>query len=542
MKKWLTLLFRKHAMSRLLFASLLFGFCNGLSAAPISISQQPLFLTQNLPPLTMLIIERDHKLYFEAYNDATDIDGDGQIDIHFKPNFDYLGYFDSYKCYQYSDSNQYFYPVSVTANKQCSGTWSGNFLNYVTTARLDAIRKILYGGYRDIDNTNLTILKRTYIPQEAHTWGKEYTSSTVDGYNISNYTPFSAPTSGNRHLFANVTLRNTGTGQPLMRVALSQTYRIWQWVSIERPVAGSQTATDNNTRHNLTIYKDYVVRVLVCDNSVGLESDCQVYPNGEYKPVGLLQQFGENDSMMFGLMTGSYQNNLEGGVLRKNISSFTDEVNANTGQFTSVNGIIATLDKLTIPTSLFKTDYSYVCGWITTRNINNSECKMWGAPLAEMMYEAVRYFSGKTSPTSQFSYSSGFDDTLGLAKPGWIDPYTQFPYCAKANMLVIHDLYPTYDGNSVPGSYFNSFSGDITGLNVSNLASTIFRGEGFNSVLALVGQSANASDGSPTPKTVKSFGNIRGLAPHETNSEGSYYSAAIAYYAWINDLNPAQGE
>ncbi len=75
---------------------------------------------------------------------------------------------------------------------------------------------------------------------------------------------------------------------------------------------------------------DYVVRVKVCDPTVGLETNCRVYPSGNYKPAGLLQQFGENDSMYFGLLTGSYNNNLSGGVLRKNISSFKNEVNLNT--------------------------------------------------------------------------------------------------------------------------------------------------------------------------------------------------------------------
>lgn len=526
MKQWFTLLFICFSLS--------------VQGAPLSISEKPLFITQNVPPLTMLIIERDHKLYFEAYNDASDIDGDGQLDIYYKPGFDYLGYFDSYKCYQYSDSSKYFYPVSVTADKKCSGAWSGNFLNYITTARLDAIRKILYGGYRAIDNTNFTVIQRTYIPQEGHSWGKEYTSSGVDGFNISDYTPFSSPSSGNHHLFANTTLRNAGSGEPLMRVSLNQPYRIWEWVSIERPVAGSQVATGNNNRHNLSIYKDYVVRVVVCDSNIGLETNCQPYPNGEHKPIGLLQQFGENDSMMFGLITGSYEQNLEGGVLRKNISSITDEIDSNTGQFTSVNGIIATLNKLTVPTSLFNTSYYYNCGWITTRDVSNGECKMWGAPLAEMMYEAVRYFAGKGSPTSQFTYSGGVDAALGLPQASWTDPYSTYEYCAKANMLIINDLYPNYDGSTVPGSYFGSFSGDLSNLNVSTLANTIYNSEGYSSVLAFIGQSGTNVDGSPTPKTVSAFSNIRGLAPHETNSLGTYYTAAIAYYAWLNDVNPAQ--
>ena len=507
--------------------------------ATLNLSQTPLFLTDSVAPMTMLVVSRDHKVFFEAYNDSSDIDGDGVIDLRFKPAVEYLGYFDSHKCYSYNSTDQYFYPTAITASMQCSGNWSGNFLNYLTTARLDALRKVLYGGYRSTDSTSLTVLQRTYIPQDGHSWGKEYRSVAVDGFSINNYTPYSLPSGSSHHLFANTTLRS-GTGLPLLRVALNQPYRIWEWVSIERPVAGAR-AQDGGSGPSISGITDFVVRVKVCDASIGLEDNCRAYPFPTSKPIGLLQEFGENSSMLFGLITGSYNNNLAGGVVRKNVSAITNEINLNTGQFSSVNGIIATLNQLTI--TGFQTDFTYSCGWISTRNIVNGECQMWGNPIAEMMYEAVRYFAGKASPTSAFDYSGGTDSTLNLPKVTWQNPYTQFPHCTKANMLVISDIYPTYDGDQVPGSYFNSISGDLSPvLNAATLGQQIFTGEGYASLLAFIGQSAAVSDGSPTPKTVSTFGNIRGLAPHDANSQGSYYSAAVSYYGWINDVNTAKGK
>lgn len=506
--------------------------------APLNISQTPLFISDTVAPMTMLILERDHKLYFEAYNDLTDIDGDGQVDINFKPSIDYYGYFDSAKCYAYDSGQAYFYPTSITTTRTCPGSWSGNFLNYLTTARLDAIRKVLYGGFRSIDTASETVLQRTYIPQDGHSWGKEFQSLAVNGYNISDFTPFTAPTGTNYHLFANTTLLNTSA--PLLRVALNQPYRIWEWVSIERPVAGSK-ALHGGSGPNIAGISNYTVRVKVCDSSIGLEANCRSYPNGQSKPAGLLQEFGENNAMLFGLLTGSYKNNLSGGVIRKNISSITDEINLNTGQFTAVNGIISTINKLTVTS--FTGSYEYTCGYISTRNIVNGECEMWGNPIGEMMYEATRYISGKSSPTSAFNYSSGPDVTLGLPKPDWVNPYSIYPHCTKANMMVISDLSPTYDSDQVPGSYFNSFSGDLTpSLNAATLGQTIFSGEGFSSLLAFIGQSAATSDGAPTPKVINSFGNIRGLAPQEANSEGGYYAASVAYYAWQNDLSSVVGK
>lgn len=509
-----------------------------LFSGTLNLSQTPLFITDTVAPMTMLILSRDHKLYFEAYNDLTDLDDDGQIELHFKPSIDYYGYFDSAKCYAYDSGQQYFYPTAMAVDRKCPGSWSGNFLNYLTTSRLDAIRKVLYGGYRSVDSTTATVLQRSYIPQDGHSWGKEYQSLAIDGFSISDYTPFTAPSGSNYHLFANTTLLNTSA--PLLRVALNQPYRIWEWVSIERPVAGSR-ALHGSSGPLIAGLTNYVVRVKVCDSAIGLEDNCRSYPNGQQKPIGLLQEFGENNAMMFGLLTGTYRNNLAGGVVRKNISSITDEIDLNTGQFTAVNGIISTINKLTV--TGFGGNYEYSCGFISTRNINNGECEMWGNPLGEMMYESVRYLAGKSSPTSTYNYSTGADVTLGLPKPSWVNPYSVYPYCAKANMLVLSDLNPTYDSDQVPGSYFNSFSGDLTpSLNAASLAQSIFTGEGFSSLLAFIGQSGGTADGSPKPKTVTSFGNIRGLAPLEANSEGSYYPASVAWYAWINDLNSAQGE
>ena len=52
----------------------------------------------------MLVMGRNHKLYYEAYNDASDLNADGVLDVGYKPSIDYYGYFDSYKYYEYSDA------------------------------------------------------------------------------------------------------------------------------------------------------------------------------------------------------------------------------------------------------------------------------------------------------------------------------------------------------------------------------------------------------------------------------------------------------
>ena len=95
---------------------LLLSCLAGAQAWGASLAQTPLFVSNIAPPMNMLVVGRDQKLYFPAYNDASDIDGDGQLDTYYKPGIDYTGYFDSYKCYIYDTSSGAFAPSSTTAN------------------------------------------------------------------------------------------------------------------------------------------------------------------------------------------------------------------------------------------------------------------------------------------------------------------------------------------------------------------------------------------------------------------------------------------
>ena len=720
-------------------AGILLTLCaSGYStAAPLNIANKPLFLGSTAPPLLMLTVGKDHKLYYEAYNDASDLDDDGVLDVGYSPEIDYFGYFNSYACYDYSEAEKRFIPKSVktkaekAANvKTCNegsgssseyeGAWSGDFLNYVSMARIDALRKVFYGGNRSTDTADLTVLERTHIPQDAHTWAKEYRGYEQDGFYIDEFTPLSQPPASKGHLFGNVSF-SVG-GDPLLRVLPNTRFRPWEWASIERPVLGekcvdgiggakedcettsgvsgwtvagaeffsnlrlnyyrvaSGTASpgdddefddmvddyaesanrigsersitrleggdldrdyflsvvtgtmtvpatgtytfsidgddavefiirqggtiiqrmgwygahsncsndscrtehddsfileagktyDIEFRHyeqsggqsfalyrpNITedsSFQEYAVRVEVCKALGLLEENCSAYTDADgnvsYKPTGLLHDYGENDSILFGLLTGSYENNLDGGVLRKNISSFRDEVNSSDGTFTDVNGIVSTLSKLR--TVNFKTsDHTYNCGWITTRSISNGECEMWGNPMAEMLYETVRYFAGKEAPTASFAIadSGNNDSALGLPNPTWVDPYnedTGQPYCAMPYMMAVSDINVSYDSDKVPGSSFSEFSGDITGLNVSTLSGTITDNEPDVPGLHYIGQSGvgddENSDNAPTAKNVASLATIRGLAPEEPTKQGSYYSAAVSYYGWLTDLFPDKG-
>ncbi len=533
--------------SRSLFVAVL--SCLSSLAAAQTIPEVPLITSTSATPLNMLIVGRDHTLFFEAYNDASDIDGDGTLDLRFKPSITYYGLFDSKVCYTHNNKNDntgLFTPNSTTADGKCPGKWSGNWLNYITTSRIDALRKVLYGGYRDVDSTTQTVLRRAYVPQDGHSWAKEYTSEAVDGYKIGDYTPLSAPTSSRRHFFGNVTnnmgsdwscatLDTCSNRPPWLSVVTNSTKRVWEWASKENPVLDG---THGGTR------TDYTVRVEVCTST--FRTDCKLYPNGKYKPVGILHDYGENESMLFGLLTGSYDKNMSGGILRKVVSSFKGEINATTGQFTAGATIVKNLNNLRIRDfNNGGSKYFYRKGSFRTGIMPEGDYVDWGNPIGEMMYEALRYYAGKITPTAAYTHSSSPNDkAVGLTFATWDDPYAatsaaKAQWCAKPNMLVMSSTAISYDSDQLPGSAFGSFTGDLTGLNVSALGDTITAGEPGVPGPRYIGAVGSNEDYAPTAKTVTTLGNLRGLSPEEPTKQGSFYSASVAYFGKTNDLNPA---
>ena len=137
---------------------LLLGALAGIGVAtpatsPAGIAQTPLTTTHSVRPRVLFALSNDHALYYKAYTDWNDLNGDGTTDTTYLPNFAYYGYFDSAKCYAYEEGR--FVPKRATdASFYCVGHWSGNFLNWATMSRMDIVRKVLYGGMRSTDSAD----------------------------------------------------------------------------------------------------------------------------------------------------------------------------------------------------------------------------------------------------------------------------------------------------------------------------------------------------------------------------------------------------
>lgn len=646
-----------------------------------AISQVPLFVGsgETLPPLVMLALSNDHQLYFKAYNDYSDLDGDGDVETTYEDAIDYYGYFDSNRCYTYSAGVFSAGSAAGGANGHyCNAAWSGNFLNWATMARMDVVRKLLYGGLRSTDTSSSTVLERVYLPNDSHSWAKHYA-----GADVSLLTPFSGvrttapvgrstsavdltdpPLASNRTLtveapggttdtrdwieygdqlvleavsdlggdatlgtgddvLLGVTLvgvmlnhnppangeitlhvleargvdaigetewsqwriRNptrvgltlcnttvatgfsdqvdTSTHPPLARVAEGD-YSLWaanerwqcRWWDEQHTTgfeaiggvdlsngstltrSGLPANSDNPDEEAVALGNgDYNVRVSACAGGTR-ESNCKEYPDGNFKPTGLLQRFGDNDLIHFGLITGSYDRNKSGGLLRKNVAPFSTEIDTDNGRFVASTGIVATLDML----RLYGYDHSVGtynsrdnCGFQLS-SFSNGNCSNWGNPFSEIYLEALNYFSDAANgPTTAFDG----DDTAyipGLTDATWTDPLNARNYCSSLDIVALNASAVSYDDDEL-----NLGRLATTAASAAALTDVVGAGEGINGGQFFVGEAGVSGNQLCTAKTLGSLGDARGVCPETPRLSGTYHVAGLAHFAKTEDIRPGYG-
>ncbi|WP_256776182.1 MULTISPECIES: PilC/PilY family type IV pilus protein [unclassified Stenotrophomonas] len=523
------------------------------------IAQEPLYTKQSQPPLMMMVMSRDEQLFNKAYSDYSDLDEDGILDTTYLDTFEYGGYFDPKLCYTSSGSgaNGVFKAASKatgTNEHSCSSQWSGNFLNWVTMSRLDVMRSVLYGGQRSTDSLTKTVIERAQIPNDLHAWVKVYS-----GNDIGNFTPLSGTQS-----FCNAT--TAANGVPQMLVASGA----WsEWASTSLNQCGVNRSGGDVPGSATT----YTVRLEVCAPGTALrEGYCRKYNDGttdRYKPVGVLQNYGESGRLRFGLITGTYANPRDGGVLRRNIGKIAgngttfcgtgDEIDLSTGQFCYLKaGATANAEGVINTISAFKIDqWNWNNNWndcntygilnrqgqggngnLTDPGTGGQKCSAWGNPLAEMYAEALRYVGAESKKYGDTGDLSGLPTNVT-----WKDPY-RLPvdggnsYCASCNILVMSSGLPSFDSDNIG--------------NVAHIGSPTTATDAIGTAEGMVGKSFMAGRIGATPqgtslnthedicqgRTVNNLSLVRGICPDIPSMEGSFIMAGLAKAAAETDLRP----
>lgn len=552
---------------------------------------QPPFLSGYVPPQVLFTLGKDHKFFYPAYNDSSDIDGDGQLDVGYKHSIVYTGYFDPNKCYDYQTltGKLVFVPTSITATRYCDGTkWSGNFLNWVAMSRADIVKKVLYGGNRTRDTSagiGETYLSGEGIPQDGHAWGKEY-----DGADIQSLVPTAkGVVNGHKALFCVVhngannddfklSSNSTPIAQfrmlPDMQAAVFNPYaaqnnntglRIWDWVNVEMNTATSTnicslTGMDVNSNGGVDVIasfpvQKYEVTVKVCDVTVGVEDNCKTYGSNT-KPRGLMQQYGESSSTQkicskdMATPCSSDSNCTSNGECVDPTGMYFGLLagsykNPKAGGYLRKN-LWGIANETVASTGLLQTSDPDNKGLIM-KSIEALKCPAgtghyplnthWGNPVGEIMYEAMRYLGGKVTPTPEYiaGITSTSDAGLYASKPTWDNPSLLFPSCSIPFVLLFSDMYNSFDDDQIPGSTFASFTnsaGNLANFNATTLANLISTNEAkTNAIIGVSGTTVGANtNGLCTAKTINGFGEINGICPAEGDLQGTYYPAAAALY------------
>lgn len=367
-------------------------------------------------------------------------------------------------------------------------------------------------------------------------------------------------------------LSQTNTNPPLMRVARGD-FALWganeRWQcywSGEKSSTQSSGVSNGNaayfsgldasaenpsqTTHGLgsgSAAGEYIVRVEACNSALLGQERCKLYGTSSYKPIGLLQNYGDNDQLYFGLMTGTFAKNISGGVLRKRAESFSSEVSSADGTFVAgANGIVHNMNRL----RMYGYDYSdgtYIgqdsCTYQQTGLVlsggatsggsaaNEGNCSSWGNPMSEIYLESLRYLGGKSANTA---FASGTKDTtLGLTVASWTapsstasGPLNQNNFCAPLNVLNFNASVSSYDGDQMGG---------VSDLGASSTAGTLTTAvgssEGINGQSWFVGNAGTATNELCTSKLVTGLGSIFGLCPEAPSQKGTYLMSGVAHYA-----------
>lgn len=556
-----------------------------IQAVPPNVSPDP-----NLP-MVMLNVSKDFSMFSRAYTDYEDLNFDGVIDYTFMPYFKYYGYFDPTKCYSYSSNT--FVPDSLATTETvtgdpsgstryyCSGLWSGNFLNWATMSRIDVLRKILFGGLRSTDTTSKTVLELAFVPRNSQAYAKFYNGSDLNRLTPFNYAEGLTLCRRHENPGTDNTQSQSSTLRPVIRAARGN-YILWNMTEVrscnwsgeiayawKTPTVNFMTANyvgaGGASTHNTSIPSsgnEYVARIEACKTGLVGEERCKQYPNSGtpiLKPIGLLHEFGESDNYgnkaarsEFALMMGSFDVNLDGAVLRKNMAEINDEIDSDTGVFkvdsdANKRGIIYTLSKLRLygyqPEG---GSYSQNCN---STNIANGNCPSWGNPISEILLEGLRFYSGKSA-----LYTSGTKDAeFGLPAPAWIDPLTATRtysgstktratlygknVCRPLNMVTISSGVGTFDENAM-----GALNDATTGIGAPQSAAyyTNLIGDANHEKIAgttrLIGTNGTVSDGLCTGKTIAGLGDASGLCPDAPNMRGTYLGAGAALYAHTNKI------
>jgi type IV pilus assembly protein PilY1 len=539
MSKIMTIAFSIKVIKQCLFAFLCAATLQATAGNPeVRLAEGPLVSGQgNVHPNMLLSLSVEFPTVGIAYR------GDDGAYIR---TYEYVGYFNPLKCYEYNGGNRnlsvkdnltedgYFRIKSnadSTTHECDDGTFSGNFMNWVSASAIDMLRYALTGGDRVYDTADTTILQRAVLPDT--TIANFYANSTyfprrkvTASDNTSapdKVTPFKTNTlyivsCRNRILFSDTSSGIFGNKDK----EKAHTY----CSSVFDPSNPDKAETKDKK------LGEYLVRVKVCDSEerTARTSLCQKY--GEhYKPVGTIQR--NADKLRMAAMGYLLDDSTEryGGVLRapmKYVGSkkyeaakkFIEEAN-DRPEWDATTGVF--IDN---PDQNPEVTRSGVINYLNQFGRSGGYKRY--DPLSELYYEGIRYLQGK-QPTEDAVH--GMDDAMKDGFPvikDWADPVVAS--CQKNYIVSIADVNTHWD-RYIPGNERTTFGTDPA--DAHDKVRSIEKADAQTPALDVKEWTKKVGD-----KESSRNADLADLHTKDTGSakHATYYMAGLAHWAYTNDI------
>ncbi|MBC7498972.1 MAG: pilus assembly protein PilY [Herminiimonas sp.] len=523
-------------------AGLAFGFAIGLSSAwsappAIDLPDGPI-ATNSAHPNLMLDLSIEFPTAGSTYKRST-----------YLPSLQYVGYFDPTRCYTYpvastykgnkyddaNDDAKYFVAQSATdANHNCSGQFSGNFLNWAASSAIDILRLTMSGGDRVVDLVGKTVLQRANLQDFFYADPTDFPMLTFPGASTvrpRDVTPFTAGT-----IYV-ISCRN--------RVLFSDTLP----VTPSGPDANGIDRCDQKRNPDKNL-GEYLVRVEVCSDSEGPRRSqlCKQY-GSHFKPEGEIQR--NADKMHFAVMGYLLDDDEKryGGVLGAPMkyvgaNAYDAQLRKTPNPYPEWNPATGQLwpDPIGNPSSPVRNAADPVAsGVINVLNRFGRSGKYKTAdPVGELLYEGFRYLQGlQPTPEAISGITPAMRDDHQVVT-SWVDPIIQS--CQKTSVILIADAY-THSDFYIPGNTKTNFnpylpvgSGDVFDPTraVDATSTPPLDIMNWTRRIGILESSGHGIDTTSRPQ-------LAGLENQKTGFwipvlHSSYYSAALSYWANVSEL------
>lgn len=447
----------------------------------------------------------------------------------YAPQREYLGYFHARMCYSYPYRSKdgvmlpdlrvataYFSVLKpADALHGCGGdSFSGNFLNWASASMLDIVRYALTGGDRVIDEVRKTVLQRAWLPDAG---------SPIDFYAHPVFFPRKVLQTG----------VSAATPFALAQLAIVSCRNRLLFGDASAPPGGSCDAPGFAVTHGM-----FLARVRVCDADEGpLRDDLCLAYGKNYKPVGAVQRHGGRVRVgVFGHLNGvsASAGPVYGGVLRAPLAhvgrlrwtapDFLPQDNAG-AEWNPATGVY--MSEAAGPGGGVT---AYING-LGRGNAGHPGAYAGAAPLAELLYESLRYLQGRqaSAVVPPATAPPAIDGGLPVVTP-WSDPQTAS--CQRHIVVSLGDAGMALD-RYVPGNV------PVTPVSSGDRARAPdgFAPPPFDAMAwthAVGSLESGGAQGNPAPRPE--------LAALELLADGtggaSYHAAGLAYWSHMQALRP----